>query len=250
MVRVGRAEDTHRHGRLAANLEKAEDTHHHGVAAASQVRADPDQERVGRVAEGTGTQAHHLVVTVINLAMVEDIQMEEDTTADTMVMEVIQEAQVDHLGLLAVNLGRAAVALRGHLVERVGSQALDLHGRPAERVARAVVTHHLLPRDLGIHPEVVTPNHRIPNLPTIVVLKMMVTTLVAMEANGTRDHRPHREAGHLLVANRGRAEVDLQAHRVAGAHHRRVNLASLDTEKRVTYVLVGYNINFLGFLLS
>jgi len=220
-----------RHGHPVVRVERAEVIHHHGALVASQVRADLDQERVGRVEDGVQV---HLVVTVINLAMAEDTLMEEgmiqDTTMDT---EVILAAQVAH-GLPAANLARAEVAHLGHLVERAASLE---------------AIHHLLHQAHGIHLEVVTPNHRIPNLPTVVVPKMMGTgTLVATEANGTRGHlrrRAHR--GHLAVASRGRAEEAL-AHR--GAHRRRVNLASLDTEilkkslhkrERITCVPVGYN---------
>jgi len=201
-VNLEKAEAIHRHGHLVASRVNQVDTQVTHGAAESQERAVVDQERVGRAEDGVQV---HLVVIHTSLAMEEDIQMEEDTIQDTIIMEVIQVAQVGHL---VANLERAAADHLGHL---------------AVRAASLEAIHHLLHQAHGIHLEVVTPNHRIPNLPTVVVPKMMGTgTLVATEANGTRAHR-----GHLAVASRGRAEEAL-AHR--GAHRRRVNLASLDTE--------------------
>ena len=237
-VNLERAADTH-HGRLVVRVGRAEDTHRRGVAvasrvnqvaiqahgaAANRVRVVVDQERVGRAEAGVQVQVIH---TVINLAMEEDIQMEEDTIVDIMDMEEVTLAAQVEVGHPVENLARAVADHRGLLVARAESRAVAQEvGLAVERVA-SLDTHHLLPRDLGIHPEVVTLNHPTLNLPTVVVQKMMVTTLVDTEANGTRAHLRHQARGHL-VASRVRAE-EVLAH--LGAHRRRVNLASLDTEE-------------------
>lgn len=219
-VNLESLEDTH-HGRLVVRVERAEVTHRHGHLVASRVRAVVDQERVERAEDGVQV---HLVVIHINLAMVEDTQMEEeDTIQDTTDMAVTLAAAV---GLPAANLARAEADHLGLLAVRVGSRALDLRGQVVERAASLEDTH-LLRQAHGIHLEVVTLNLLTPNLPTVVVLKMMGTgTLVDMGVNGTRGHLHHQARGHL-VASRGRAEVAL-AHR--GVHPLRVNLASLDTD--------------------
>ena len=131
-------------------------------------------------------------------------------------------------GLPAANPARAAADHLGHLAVRVGSQARVARGRAAGRAANLEVTH-LLRQAHGIHLEVVTLNHPTPNHHTrvVVVPKMMASTLVDMEANGTRG-RLRRDRGHLLVASRVRAEE--VAHQVVVGDHRRVNLASLGTE--------------------
>ena len=212
-------EDT-RHGRPVGSRVRAEDTQvAHGVLAVSQVRAVVDQERVGRAEDGVQV---HLAVIHTNLDMAEDTLMEEvmiqDTTMDMAVIQVV--------GRQAANLGSPVEDLLGLLVARAESRTRVARGHlVVERVASLVAIHLLRAQDLhGIHQEVVTPN-----LPTVVVLKMMATvTLVAMEANGTRGHLRHREAG-LLVASRVRAEEVV--HPRLGAHHHQVNLASLDTEE-------------------
>ena len=216
-VNLERAEDIVHLGVAVVSRARVEDTQAHG-AAANQERADLDQERAESLEDGI--QVHLVAVIAINLAMVEDIQMEEDTIVDTMDMEVILVAQVV-VGLLAANLARAAEAHLGHLAVNQARVVAVQAGLAVGRVARAVVTHLLLTQAHGIHQEVVTLNLPTPNLPTVVVLKMMGTgTLVV-----------HRLAhGHLLVASRVRAEE--VAHQVAaGAHPLRVNLASLDTEE-------------------
>ena len=244
VVRVGRAEDTHHGVAVASRVNQVAILQAHG-AAASRVRAVVDQERVESL-EG-GVQVH-LAVIHTNLAMAKDTQMEEVMIVDTTVdMVVIQAAQ--EVGHPAVNLGRAAAALRGLAVERVGNRAVVRLGLAAERVASLEAIHlHRALQDLGIHQVVPTLNHHTQNLLTVVVLRMTDTgTLVDMEANGTRGHLHLAvEVGHL-VASRGRAE-EVLAHL---GDHRRVNLANLDTEilkkslhknqERVTYVPVGYN---------
>ena len=214
-VNLERVEAT-RHGRPVGSRVRAEDTQVTHGAAESQGKADLDQERVERAEDGV--QAHLVIHT--NLAMAEDIQMEEDTIVDIMDMEVILAAQ--EVGHPAANLARAAEAHLGHLAVNQARVVAVQAGLAVGRVARAVVTHLLLTQAHGIHQETHTPN-----LLTVVVRKMMGTgTLVDMEVNGTRD-RP-LEAGHL-VASRGRAE-EVAHHRAAGVHLLRVNLASLDTE--------------------
>ena len=226
-VNLEKAEAIHRHGHLVASRVNQVDTQVTPGAVGSQERAVVDQERVESLE--AGVQVPHLVThIVINLAMAEDTQMvEEGTTADiTVDMAVIQVvAQVAH-GLPAVNLGRAAAALRGLPVVNQARAVAARLGAPAVNLGSQAAIH-LLRQAHGIHQVVPTLNHPTPNLPTVVVPKMMGTgILVDTEANGTRGHpRAHRGR---LVASRVRAEE--AHHRALGVHLLRVNLASLGTE--------------------